>query len=112
MRGIVAWHGKTIATIDLDAYLSGNRGILEPSSEGTLLVTNSANVPVGLFVPAIGSTTTVQLDQLAAPTQALVWYMPGRARAVKGMFAETLVLDVAALLADVVEQIGMPTNDG
>lgn len=111
MRGIIAWHSETIAVIDLDAYLSGSSGMLKPSSIGTLLVTNSGNVPMGLLVPAVGSTTTIQLNEIAAPTQAFAWYMPGRARVVKGVFAETLVLDIAALLADVVQQIGMPTND-
>jgi len=109
MRGIIAWRGETIAAIDLDAYLSGSSDMLEASSEGTLLVTDAGNVAVGLLVPAVGATTPISLDELTAPTQAFAWYMPGRANAIH---AETLVLDLAALLADVVQQIGMPTRDG
>ena len=109
MRGIIAWRGETIAAIDLDAYLSGSSDMLEASSEGTLLVTDAGNVAVGLLVPAVGATTPISLDELTAPTQAFAWYMPGRANAIH---AETLVLDLAALLADVVQQIGMSTHDG
>jgi len=112
MRGIMAWRSETIAVIDLEAYLSGSSSMLDPSSSGTLLVTDCGNVPVGLLVPAVGSTTTIQLDEIAAPTEAFAWYIPGRAPVLKGVSAETLVLDVAALVADVVQQIGMSTNDG
>ena len=72
----------------------------------------AGTVPVGLLVPAVGATTPIQLDQLTTPTQAFAWYMPARAKAIKGVYAETLVLDLTALLADVVQQIGMPTHDG
>jgi chemotaxis signal transduction protein len=112
MCGILAWRSETIAVIDLDAYLSGSSHIREPSCEGTLLVIDARNVPVGLLVPAVGATTPIQLDQLTTPTQAFAWYIPGRAKAIKGVYAETLVLDLAALLTDVVQQIGMPAHDG
>jgi chemotaxis signal transduction protein len=114
MRGIVAWRSETIAVIDLDAYLSGNSDLIEPFSEGTLLVTDAGagDVPVGLLVPTVGATTTISLDQLTTPTQAFAWYMPGRAKAIEGVQTETLVLDLDALLADVVQQIGMLSRDG
>ncbi len=109
MRGILAWRGETIAVIDLDAYLSGSSDMLELSSEGTLLITNIGDVPVGLLVPTLGATTPISSDQLTMPTQTFGWYIPGRGQA---EYAETLVLDLAALLADVVQQIGMPDHDG
>ncbi len=112
MCGIGAWRSETIAVIDLDAYLSGSSDMLEASSAGTLLVTDAENVRVGLLVPRVGATTPISLDQLITPIQAFAWYIPGRAKVTKGMYAETLVLDLAALLADVVQQIGMPTHNG
>ena len=112
MCGIIAWRSETIAVIDLDAYLSGTSDMLKSSSEGSLLVTNAGNMPIGLLVPTMGATTPISLDQLTTPTQAFAWYMPGRAKAIKGVYAETLVLDVDALVADVVQQIGTPTYDG
>lgn len=119
VRGIIAWRSETIAVIDLDAYLSGSSDMLVtcspdriPSSEGTLLVTDAGNVPVGLLVPIVGATTPISLDQLTTPTEAFAWYIPGRTKAIKGMYAETPVLDLAALLTDIVQQIGMPIYDG
>ena len=112
MRGILAWRGETIAVIDLDAYLSGSSDMLELSSEGTLLVTEVGEEPVGLLVPKVGATTSISPEQLTIPSQAFAWYMPGRGKAIQGVYAEALVLDLAVLLADVVQQIGMASSDG
>lgn len=116
MRGIIAWRGETIAVIDLDAYLSGSSDMLVTcppdrvlSSEGTILITGLGEVPVGLLVPKVGETRPISST---TPTQAFAWYMHGRAKDIKGADAETLVLDVDALLTDVVQQIGMPSQNG
>jgi chemotaxis signal transduction protein len=116
MRGIIAWRGETIAVIDLDAYLSGSSDMLITcppdrvlSSEGTILVTDVGDVPVGLLVPKVGETKPISST---TPTQAFAWYMPGRAKDIKDVYAETRVLDLDALLTHVVQQIGMPSHNG
>jgi chemotaxis signal transduction protein len=104
MPGVVAWHGETIAVVCLNAYLSG--GDDTPRSEGMLLIARSSDVVVGLYVVDIGLTTTVEFEQLAPSPAPSMVYTPTRAGVVQGVHAEMPVLDVSALLSDVVQQIG------
>src|ERR1700680_1979408 len=53
MPGIVAWHGETIAVIDLDMYLSGHEA--DPTN-GMLLIANHEGLPIGLLVSGVGQT--------------------------------------------------------
>lgn len=115
MLGVVAWRGETIATVDLDAYLSSSTAATHgSSSEGSLLIAETAGIPIGLVVPAIGMMTTIVFEQLAlsASTGAAVLYTPRREGVVRGVYAEALVLDVPTLLADVLQQIEMATYYG
>jgi chemotaxis signal transduction protein len=132
MPGIVAWRGEAIAVIDLTLYLSGHPVDL---SNAILLIVNHANIPIGLLVPSIGQTTSIQqgpqdtlstddiegptdptapadfsalaaLEALAAPkAPAPTPHMPSRTAGVKGMQQGAFVLDVPILLADVVQRI-------
>jgi chemotaxis signal transduction protein len=123
MPGIVAWRGEAIAVIDLTLYLSGHAVDL---SNAILLIVNQANISIGLLVPSIGQTTSIQqeprdtlsADNIAGPTgqadfsatvapkaPAFTPYMPSRTAGVKGMQRGALVLDVPILLADVVQRI-------
>jgi chemotaxis signal transduction protein len=132
MPGIVAWRGEAIAVIDLTLYLSGHAVDL---SNAILLIANHANIPIGLLVPSIGQTTSMQqgpqdslfagnvagpsgpthpadspalaaLAALAAPkAPATTQYMPSRPAGVQGIHQGALVLDVPILLADVVQRI-------
>ena len=69
-----------MAVVNLEAYLSG---IDLPSTGGLLLCTRHADLALGLFLPAIGPTIRLDEEQ------------------------STDVLDIDALLTDVVRQIGM-----
>ena len=100
MPGVIAWRGETIAVIDLDEYLSGYDADLP--GEGILLVANYDGLPIGLFVPSIGQITPLQSEEAR---QLPSWYLSSRAAFVKDMQGETPVLDLALLLADVVQQI-------
>jgi chemotaxis signal transduction protein len=75
MPGVFAWHGETIAVVDLDAYLLANasQSVNDPawsSSPGyslthetptwTLLVANHCGLPVGLLVPASSLIMTTE----------------------------------------------------
>ncbi len=105
MAGVAAWRGETIAVVNLDMYLSG---IDAPSSGGYLLITRHTELIIGLYVPAVGLTTTIEFDVLyRPPTGPSMLYTPTRAGVVKGVYAEVPVLDVPALLSDVTQQIGM-----
>jgi len=109
MCGLVAWRGEAIAVIDLDMYLSG---VNVSPLDGMLLVINHADLTVGLLVPGVGLTTTVQFEQMNLSTGPSVFYTPMRAGVVRGIYAEEPVLDVSALLPDVVQQIGMAAHYG
>ena len=104
MPGLFAWRGESIPLIDLDMYLCG---VSSSRLSGMLLIANYSDITVGLLVPGIGLTTTVQFEQVHPSTGPTVFYTPIRAGVMKGVYAEEPVLDVSALLPDVVQQIGM-----
>jgi chemotaxis signal transduction protein len=104
MPGVAAWRGETIAVVNLDMYLSG---IHTPSSGGFLLITRHTELIIGLYVPAVGLTTTIEFEQVAPSIGSSMLYTPTRAGVVKGVYAEVPILDVPALLSDVTQQIGM-----
>jgi chemotaxis signal transduction protein len=109
MRGLFAWRGEAIPVIDLDMYLCG---VSFSHSGGMLLIVNYSAITVGLLVPGIGLTTTVQFEQVQPPVGPAVFYTPIRAGVIRGVYAEEPVLDVSALLPDVVQQIGMAAYYG
>lgn len=109
MPGLFAWRGISIPLIDLDMYLCG---VSFSRPGGMFLIANYSDKTVGLLVPAIGLTTTVQFEQVNPSIEPSVFYMPIRAGVIRGVYAEEPVLDVAALLSDIVQQIGMGTHYG
>jgi chemotaxis signal transduction protein len=109
MCGLVAWHGEAVAVIDLDMYLCG---VNASPLDGMLLIAHDAGVTVGLLVPGVGLTTTVQFEQMHPSTGPSVVYTPLRAGLVRGIHAEKPVLDVSVLLPDVVKQIEMAAHYG
>ncbi len=109
MLGLFAWRGETIPLIDLDMYLSG---VNSSRPGGMLVIANYSDITVGLLVPGVGLTTTVQLEQVNPSIGPTVFYTPIRAGVIRGVYAEEPVLDVSALLPDVVQQIGMAAYYG
>jgi chemotaxis signal transduction protein len=104
MCGLFSWRGEVIALIDLDKYLYG---ISSSRSDGMLVIANYNDITVGLLVPGVGLTTTVQFEQENPSIGQTVFYTPMRAGVIRGVYAEEPVLDVSALLSDVAQQIGM-----
>ena len=104
MCSLIAWRGEAIPMIDLDMYLCGVRS---SRLSGMLVIAKYSDITVGLLVPGIGLTTTVQFEQVHPSDGPTVFYTPIRAGVIRGIYAEEPVLDVSALLPDVVQQIGM-----
>ena len=104
MHGLFVWRGETIPLIDLDMYLCG---ISSLRSGGMFVIANHNEKTVGLLVPGIGLTTTVQFEQVKPSIEPAVFYMPIRAGVIRGIYAEEPVLDISALLPDIVQQVGM-----
>ena len=109
MPGLFAWRGESIPLIDLDMYLCGVSS-LRPG--GMFVVANHNDKTVGLLVPGIGLTTTVQFEQVNPSIEPTVFYMPIRAGVIRGVYAEEPVLDISALLPDIIQQIGMGAHYG
>ncbi len=107
LRGLIPWRGEAIALVELDTYLNG---VSASHANGMLVIVSYSAITAGLLVPEIGLTTTVQFEQVQSFPGASVFYTPIRAGVIKGVFAEEPVLDVSALLPDVVQQIGMRTD--
>ena len=122
MCGIAAWHGETIAVIDLDLYLSGTGN---SSPDAMLLVASHAELTIGLLVPGVGQTTTVQLEQMMPATtlecEPATHFVLRFASAgskgstqedvVRGIYDGRTVLDAPALLSGVVLDL-IPTGNG
>jgi chemotaxis signal transduction protein len=106
MVGLVAWRGEVMAAIDLGFYLSGFP-TLPPARDGMLLVADHQGQPVGLLVPAIGSITALEYTPPAGQAG-----LPVRQELLLGLRDGDPVLDVPALLADVVRQIEMAVSNG
>jgi len=118
MPGVVAWRGEVIAVIDLSMHLSGHTVDL---SNSILLIAHHAGIPLGLLVPAIGQTTSIEQDMRVSLTVeepkanvelAPPWYLPTRARYVKGAQREAIILDVPLLLAEAVQHIETAASNG
>jgi chemotaxis signal transduction protein len=109
MPGLFAWRGETIPLIDLDMYLCG---ISSQRPGGMFVIANHNDKTVGLLVPEIGLTTTIQFEQVKPAIEPTIFYMPIREGAIRGVYAEKPVLDITALLQDIVQQIGMGAHYG
>jgi chemotaxis signal transduction protein len=118
MCGIAAWHGETIAVIDLDLYLSGTGN---SSPDAMLLVASHAELTIGLLVPGVGQTTTVQLEQMMPATtlecEPATYFASAGSKGspqedvVRGIYDGRTVLDAPALLSDVALDL-IPTGNG
>lgn len=113
MAGIMAWRGETIAVVNLDLYLSTTHDTdLSRATDGILLIIHATDRALGLLVPTLGPTTTVELEQITA--------LPGSTDSahtqddgiIAGMYADAPILNVSALLTSLVQQIGVVTAHG
>jgi chemotaxis signal transduction protein len=113
MAGIMAWRGETIAVVNLDLYfLPPESADLRQATDEMLLVVHSLDQTLGLFVAAPGMTTTIALGEvvpLASSIHALPIHDIGF---FDGMYADTPILNISALLASLVQQIGVATTHG
>ncbi len=107
MPGVLARQGEIVAVVNLDEYLTG---IDTPFSGGMLLIARHPQCAVGLRVPAVGLTATIELEQLTPAITPSTLYSSARVDVVKGLYAGSPALDVAALLRDVTLQIEMAAH--
>jgi chemotaxis signal transduction protein len=103
LRGLASWRSDVIPIVELDSYLNGVNTEL---TGGMLVIVRYSATTVGMFVPGIGITTTVQFEQAQPFPEPDIFYTPIRAGVIKGIYSEEPVLDISALLPDVIQQIG------
>jgi chemotaxis signal transduction protein len=108
LQGVQAWRGEIVAVVDLDHYLSG---IDTPASGGMLLIARHPECAIGLHVPGVGLTASIEPEQLAPASGPSPFYSPSGAEVVQGMYDGCPVLDMGALLADVALQVEMAAHD-
>lgn len=107
LQGALAWRGEIVAVVDLDHYLSG---IDTPANGGMLLIARHPECAIGLRVPGVGLTATIELAQLASTIDQPPLYSHARAAVLQGVYNGCPVLDIVALLADVTLQIEMAAH--
>lgn len=107
LQGVQAWRGEIVAVVGLDQYLSG---IETAASGGMLLIARHPECVIGLRVPGVGLTTSIEPEQLAPASSPSPLYSPARVAVIQGMYNGCPVLDIAALLADVAFQIEMAAH--
>ena len=107
LHGVQAWRGEIVAVVNLDEYLSN---IDTPLIGGMLLIARHPECAIGLRVPGVGLTTTIELEQLAPVITPSTLYAPTRVDVIKGLYDGYPVLDIATLLSDVTLQIEMAAH--
>jgi len=107
LPGVQAWRGEIVAVVDLDHYLSG---IDTPANSGMLLIARHPECVIGLRVPGVGLTTSIEIEQLTPAIDSSPLYSPAQAAVVQGAYNRCPVLDMGALLADVALQIEMAAH--
>ncbi|HLI09012.1 MAG TPA: chemotaxis protein CheW [Ktedonobacteraceae bacterium] len=118
MSGLFAWRGETLAVVDFAAYLTDDQPAVTTGqlSKGMLVIINDArgtshfSPSLALFVADIGLTTAIAPEQIQAASSN--WLAPERMALIRGSYDNAPVLDVSALLADIVKRIGIAAFDG
>lgn len=107
LHGVQAWRGEIVAVVNLDDYLSN---VDTPVNGGILLIARHPECVIGLHVPGVGLTTTIEFEHLAPVITPSTLYPPTRVDAIKGLYTGHPVLDIATLLSDVTLQIEMAAH--
>jgi chemotaxis signal transduction protein len=129
MAGLVAWRGETLAAIDLASYLANSAEPVSYSAQlaqGMLVILSDTgreshfSPSLALIVPALGAAVAIAPEQVQVSNLqeggdialASGWLAATRAAVIRGSYNDAPVLDVPALLADIVEQTGIAALDG
>jgi chemotaxis signal transduction protein len=112
MAGIMAWRGETIAVVNLNLYFfSPQSADLPLMNNGALLIVHAVGHALGLLVPSLGVTMAVKPEEIA-PLLSPHGLLAQEAGIFEGMYADRPILNISALLASLVQQIGMATAHG
>ncbi len=121
VSGLAAWRGTAIVVVDLAMYLTGEMdSVQEQSLPQRLLIAHAGDVSLGLLAHSNGNIlpadgilpvpSVVVTDE--GPTAAIPWYVPARQMVIASMYDDAIVLDIPALLTDIVRQIEIAATYG
>ncbi|GCE47989.1 chemotaxis signal transduction protein [Thermosporothrix hazakensis] len=115
LLGLISWHGETIPVVDLNMYLwrapaSGD------ARDGSLLVVQKDQLSVGFLVSTVVALTLDAQQILPAGADTPFNHLPPTAlkmvRGVETLLEEqTLLLDIGALLPEIVQQLSGGMRD-
>lgn len=111
MGGILAWRGATIAVVDLDHYLSSIASKTQ-LTQYMVLVARSTDKTLGLLVPALGLTRTIEQEQITSHATFADPPVATHRALIVGINADTPILNTSVLLTALVQQIGTATAHG
>ncbi len=113
MAGVMSWRGETIAVVSLESYLFHGKEVDPAQVTGaTIMIAGQQGQATGLLVPAIGFTLALELEQIALPSVLAGFAFADKPEVIAGVYAHVPILHIPALLARLVQQIGMTTNHG
>lgn len=116
MAGLAAWRGVALAVVDLSLYLTGKPGNVNDSRlPARLLIAHDNDLSLGFLVHSTGDSISASkvlpvASGNALPTNGVAGDVPARSGFIAGRYADAVVLDVPALLADIVRQLAMATS--
>jgi chemotaxis signal transduction protein len=113
MVGIMAWRSETIAVVNLDLYLlSGQEAAIPQPTEGMLLIASQPGQALGLLVPAIGFTSTIELEQIVPLPVATKSMLAEETGIIAGIYTDLPILNIPRLLAGLIQQIRTTADHG
>lgn len=118
MCGIMAWRGTAIAVIDLEAYLSNT--VAQPRPESMLLVAQQDDITLGLLATIVGYLPADLVEPIAqsaydavSPCMGTIqWVYKGKSGKEVERREDAVILDIPAILTDVVQQVRMTPSYG
>jgi chemotaxis signal transduction protein len=75
-----------------------------------LLIARHPECLIGLYVPEVGLTISIEPEQLTPAIDSSYLATPAQAAVIQGAYNDRPVLDIAALLADVALQVEMAAH--
>jgi len=107
MAGILSWRGEVIAVVNLERYLFApevyNRAW---EGNGMLVVVGKSGQSLGLLVPKLGFTPTIELEEIQPPQIPKGFAIQDEAGIVEGCYSNQPIVNISSLLTRLVREIG------
>jgi chemotaxis signal transduction protein len=107
MAGIMSWRGEVIAVVNLDRYLfASETHDYAWETNGMLMVVGKSGQLLGLLVPALGFTSTIEFEQIQPQQTPTGFAIQDEAGIVEGCYSNQPIVNISSLLTRLVREIG------